>query len=47
VYVLKRNVTEEVITRLNLTHNYPKFREKIRIPVSWVSLKTRGEKDER
>jgi CRISPR-associated protein Csm1 len=46
VYVLRRNVTEEVIKRLDLTHNYPKFREKIRIPVSWVSLKTRGEKDE-
>jgi len=45
-YGVKRNVKEEVITKLNLTRNYPKFRDKIRIPVSWVSLKTRGDKNE-
>jgi len=45
-YGVKRNVKEEVITKLNLTRNYPKFRDKIRIPVSWVSLKMRGDKNE-
>jgi CRISPR-associated protein Csm1 len=45
-YGFTRNVKDTVITRLDLPHNYPKFRDKIRFPVSWVSLKTRGEKDE-
>jgi CRISPR-associated protein Csm1 len=41
VYLLTRDVKEEIQKELNLTHKYPKLREKIQIPVAWVSLKTR------
>ena len=41
VYLLTRDVKEEIQKELNLTHKYPKLKKKIQIPVAWVSLKTR------
>ncbi|RKY70284.1 MAG: type III-A CRISPR-associated protein Cas10/Csm1 [Candidatus Latescibacterota bacterium] len=42
-YALARRVREEVIKELELQKNIPTMMERIRIPVSYVSLKTRKE----
>jgi len=42
-YAVARRVSEEVIRELNLTMDVPEMMKHIRIPVSYVSLKTRKE----